>query len=100
MCKYFYWKIFFAIIYILGGIAEYFTYVAGLTFEEEPDYRHCRNILSAAIKAYGFEDDGVLVYTSGEEKQNSRKVKFVVITNLVVLVNARSMYIQIVSRTY
>lgn len=71
---------FCATVYISGGIAEYFTYVAGLTFEEEPDYKHCKNILAAAIKAYGFEDDGILVYTSGEEKQNSRKVKFVIIT--------------------
>lgn len=55
------------------GIAEYFSYVANLTFEEEPDYRHCKNILSAAIKAYGFEDDGVLIYTSTEIKQTSRK---------------------------
>ncbi|KAF8764884.1 serine/threonine-protein kinase VRK1-like isoform X2 [Argiope bruennichi] len=46
------------------GIAEYFTYVAGLTFEEEPDYKYCRNILSAAIKASGFIDDGLLVFTS------------------------------------
>lgn len=67
----------FAIAYISGGIAEYFTYVAGLTFEEEPDYRHCKNILAAAIKAYGFEDDGILIYTSGDEKQNSRKVNLI-----------------------
>lgn len=55
------------------GIAQYFTYVAGLTFEEEPDYKHCKNILSAAIKASGFIDDGLLVYTSDEIKQTSRK---------------------------
>lgn len=76
----------FPIIYISGGIAEYFAYVAGLTFEEEPDYRHCKNILSAAIKAYGFEDDGILVYTTSEKKQISRKVKFVVITDSVYYV--------------
>lgn len=75
--SYFFFKRFYSsTVYIAGGIAEYFTYVSGLTFEEEPDYRHCKNILSAAIKAYGFEDDGILVFTSDEEKQNSRKVKF------------------------
>lgn len=74
--------LFNCLYFISGGIAEYFTYVSGLTFEEEPDYRHCKNILAAAIKAYGFEDDGILVFTSGEEKHNSRKVKFVVITDL------------------
>ncbi|KAG8191253.1 hypothetical protein JTE90_003265 [Oedothorax gibbosus] len=55
------------------GIAEYFTYVAGLTFEEEPDYKHCKNILSAAMKASGFIDDGILLYTSNEIKQTSQK---------------------------
>lgn len=60
-------------IILLGGIAEYFSYVANLTFEEEPDYKHCKNILSAAIKAYGFEDDGILVYTT--DKQPPRKVR-------------------------
>lgn len=57
------------------GIAEYFSYVAGLTFEEEPDYRHCKYILAAAIKAYGFEDDGILVYTSTEIKNNRKNMK-------------------------
>ncbi|XP_035231751.1 serine/threonine-protein kinase VRK1-like [Stegodyphus dumicola] len=57
------------------GIAEYFTYVAGLTFEEEPDYKHCKNILSAAIKGSGYEDDGVLIYTSSELKETARKLK-------------------------
>lgn len=58
----------------IGGIAEYFTYVSGLTFEEEPDYKYCKNILSAAIKASGLQDDGILIYTSDEKKQTSRKV--------------------------
>ncbi|XP_054712080.1 serine/threonine-protein kinase VRK1-like isoform X2 [Uloborus diversus] len=55
------------------GIAEYFSYVASLAFEEEPDYKHCKNILAAAIKASGFIDDGILVYTTTQIKQPSRK---------------------------
>ncbi|GIX77817.1 hypothetical protein CEXT_208381 [Caerostris extrusa] len=55
------------------GIADYFTYVAGLTFEEEPDYKYCKNILSAAIKASGFVDDGLLVFTSDDMKQTLKK---------------------------
>lgn len=55
------------------GIMEYFSYVARLKFEEEPDYQRCKDILSSGIRANGFKDDGKLLYTSQNATRKSVK---------------------------
>lgn len=57
------------------GLPEFFTYVAGLTFDEKPDYDKCRQILRDGLVERGYKDDGKLVFMSATPKAASKKPK-------------------------
>lgn len=56
-----------------AGIEEYFQYVAGLKFDEEPNYEYLQNILKDAIRKAGSRHDGKLVFNSPPQKNKSPK---------------------------
>jgi len=57
------------------GLPEFFSYVAGLTFDEKPDYDKCRQILRDGLVERGYKDDGKLVFMSATPKASSKKAK-------------------------
>ncbi|XP_067136447.1 serine/threonine-protein kinase VRK1-like isoform X1 [Centruroides vittatus] len=58
-----------------AGIEEYFHYVAGLKFDEEPNYKYLQDVLKDGIRKAGSRHDGKLVFKSSPQQRSKSPKK-------------------------
>lgn len=64
------------------GIKNFMKYVAGLEYNETPDYKKCRKFFEVDLKSLGKSNTGVLEFSAGKGKATPEKIRSKVKENI------------------